>query len=187
MSVGRLKNTLLGMVFVIGWLGMFVLRIVYWAMAALLFIGIFVGVWHELKPFPAMALINVRILEYPFVISNYVINYAAANWFPLAIGMVFWCAVTGKMMLGRARVNNSSSLGSLVALLNYFEIQIETDAMKEQRAVGTWQLMKNGFKESLLSRLFWVPQPRDELTTKPVRNRAPASFGEDIDRKLKGA
>jgi len=56
-----------------------VLRVVYRALTTLLFIGIFVGVWRELKPFPKMAPINETILEYPFVVVSYVVNYTAAN------------------------------------------------------------------------------------------------------------
>jgi hypothetical protein len=164
---------------------MFMLRIVYRVLAVLLFIGIFVGIWHELKPFPEMAPIKETILEYPIVICSYIVNYADANWLPLAIGMVFWCAVTLKMMLGRTKDSTSSVLRAVVALLNYFEIEIETDAMKEHRAVGTWKLMKIGFKQGLIFWLLGIPQPVDEYTGRAVRRAAPASFDGDIDRKLR--
>jgi len=89
------------------------------------------------------------------------------------------------MMRGRTDENVRSSLRCLVTLLNYFEIEIEADAMKEHRAVGTWQLMKNGFKRNLIFWFLGLPHLVDELTTKPVRSRAPVSFDGDIDRVLK--
>jgi len=183
------KDTASGLgLLLFGWLALRVLRFVYRLMAILIFIGITVGIWRNLKEFPPMQQIKASGIEYPVAliisICGYIVDYVADNWLPLCVGAIFWFVLTSKKMLTELNKHTSSTLRAAVALLTYFEVEIETDAMKEMRSVGAWQMMKNGFEDRVIISLLGIGPVVDEYSTKSIRHGQPITLQADVENQL---
>jgi hypothetical protein len=166
----------------------FMLRVVWRIVKLLVFVGVLYGIWLALKPLPIAISVVPHSLHASWGFVTAPIRYVADNWFPIASGVIFFVVIQTRRSVNQASKEVDGRtlkiLLGTVTLMSYLNIELETDLMAEQRAMGWWKTMKKSWTEQLLIMLLGFDPVSDELTARAVRSSTRASLAQDIEAQL---
>lgn len=174
-----MKEAFLTIAALLSWALILLARLLWKVLLTLLGIGVLYGFWQELTPMPEMPIGRSGALHYPYDVLKYVIAYGAKNWLALSLATVFVCALQIRRTVKKAARHASQGLTALVALMNYYELCVETEPIREFKDVGIRGLIVNGLRERPLMWLFGMDDA-PELTATAVRSGTKVCWREDL-------
>ncbi len=167
------------------WIGLRLAALAWWLIKLALLAAIVIGVGTEV--------LNLAPKVWPpfeFGLSAFV-TYATLGfltavdaWWILAVAFVLVSIWGTRAAVERIEKHVGESKIALVALGNYFKIEVETETMKVIREEGLKGFMRLGKENVFLSAIFGFDFD-DRLTARPVRWGASVSFHDDVRQALK--
>lgn len=106
-----------------------------------------------------------------------------SNWMAVAVLMVFLWVIGIKRRAEQVERDVTHTKIGLVALLNYLEIEVETEGMKQIKEVGGWSTTKTGWTNRVLGFVLGgsVRDAADDtLTSKAVRHGGEVNLRMDM-------
>ena len=97
-------------------------------------------------------------------------------WQAVVLFCVFFWALKIRRDAEQADSHAYASKLALVTLLDYFDLQMETEGTKKLADEGAWSLIKQGFAD----RIVGLQHFDDANTAKAMRHREPATFSKDL-------
>lgn len=99
----------------------------------------------------------------------------------MALALVLVWMLGVRNAVRKIETHASQSKIALVALANYFEIDVETEGMKTYRDEGLRGILRRGLSDRFVTTIFGVDLGvGDELTAKPVREAMSVAFRDDL-------
>ena len=97
-------------------------------------------------------------------------------WQVVVLFCVFFWALKIRRDAKQADSHAYASKLALVTLLDYFNLQMETEGTEKLADEGAWSLIKQGFAERIVGLQYFD----DANTAKAMRHGEPATFGSDL-------
>jgi hypothetical protein len=156
-----------------GWLALTAATLVYRLIKFIVFAGILWGAFQQLTPFPQYD--SSHGLASPLA---YVFSYSAVNWFPLlaTVSLLYILSCRKSIQYTEQRVSGLTI--GMVALLDYFKIEVETTATRELARDGALKTFWRSIRETPLRIV--LGSPKDEYTAKAARRGAEVNFESDL-------
>lgn len=146
------------------------------------FAGIFWGIYQQTTPIPAYQVTHSFLSP-----VTYIFSYSQENWVPLVAAIIFLYVLLSSVRIERIESGISSLMIGTVSLLDYFQIEVETQNTKQLEENGLFKMIALKFKKAPIQFLFGSPH-QDEYTAKAVRYGNRINFKSDcqIDQKKDG-